>query len=338
MGVCLCLGPQVDVGGAVRRVLWGQFIAIAVFGAATGAIVVWTLKVPGPSLHLATEINEPVRALERADLESLLAVLERPERDRILGSDASFAAFVTQEANNRSVLAAAYAQRADQNPALQTWMTRAAQGVLIEAFLNALVNRLDPKYPSADEARAYYTKNRTQFQIPARLHLWQIFLPATSATQREIAQTASRRIIEELLSNKADFASIAARYSKHDSSRINDGYMGLVAFSDLLPEIRRVVETAKEGAILGPIATADGIHIVKRGAAVAGGTLDYAQVAPQVVTYLKQQAQASLRAGAVQAETERYPMLPPSFAQWRSILQRRFDDPKAPVPAHEVSR
>lgn len=79
--------------------------------------------------------------------------------------------------------------------------------------------------------------------------------------------TKERDTAEELLAqirdDEADFASLARRYSIDPSSRAAGGYVGAVKRRDLDPQLEAVVFSGVLEAVLGPVQTPLGWHLIK---------------------------------------------------------------------------
>ncbi len=305
-------------------------------GLAVGAM---STRMTGGALALSDlplVARPPAKTLELPQLERLIGAADTAERARILESADSFKAFVEQEAQNQAVLLSAYAQAADREPAAQTLMSRAAQRVLVESYLGGILRgKMAASTPTSEEARAFYAGHPAQFQIPERVHLWQIFLPATSDTERQNAQALGRQLMESLVSGKASLAELAQRHSGHPQSRLNGGYMGLVRLAELKPEIRLAIEGVPAGKYIGPVESAEGYHLLQRGSSVAGSKLEFAEAEPQVIEYLRRQAADDIRRQAVQQMVETYPITfeHEKLAEWRTKLLRLND---AGTPAAAV--
>lgn len=269
-------------------------------------------------------------------LRELLAVVGPQQRARILESPESFAEFVHQETLNQSVLAAAYANGADRHETIEVLMERAGQRVLAEAYLNQVVrSNLDPDFPSDAQVREAYDKNPDAFRVPERMHLWQIFLPmpeTADAASREQTRALAQRIVADLRAGEARFEAMAKQHSAHQASRLNDGYMGLIKVNELVPAVAEAANALEEGAVSDPVASDDGLHIIKRGQAVAAEMLEFEAVAEQVRERLRREAALKIRQAAVEKIADEYPVESPEpdLEQWRERL--RSADTIEPAP------
>ncbi len=315
----------------MRLPSWLQLIVIGALGMLIGVgTTLWCLNALPAVLHQPLNVIAPakpgtVEAIDLGYVRELLALLAPADRNRILESDDSLLAFVTLEARNQAALSAAYAAHAEARAPVRRVMERASQRVLIEAFLQDVVRQnLDLKYPTEADQRTFYGNNPAQFRVPDRIPLWQIFIPATTAAERTKAQALARRLLEQLLSGKQDFATLAAQYSGHEPSRLNGGYMGLVGLADLKPEVRAAVEVAPADKLLGPLATNEGFHLVKRGLTVEGKLIEFEQVKDRIVKYLQQTARSDVMRQALDKMLALHPVkfATADIATWRTELSK----------------
>ncbi|MCB1746446.1 MAG: peptidylprolyl isomerase [Gammaproteobacteria bacterium] len=250
--------------------------------------------------------------IDLAALRELMAVLPAQQRAQILDDADNFSKFVEQETVNQAVLAAAYANGADRNEAIQVLMQRAGQRVLAEAYLNQVVRgNLDPDFPSDAQVREAYDKNPDAFRVPRRMHIWQIFLPfadGADAAARKQTGDLARRLVGELRDGKTTFEAAAKKYSGHQQSRLNDGYMGLIRVDELLPAVADAANALKVDGISDPIETADGLHIIKRGQAIESEMLAFDAVEAQVRERLRREAALKIRQAALEKIAAEFPV------------------------------
>ena len=297
-------------------------------------------KVAKPAAPAATAATGA--AVDPAQLRTLFDLLETAKRDEILGAPAQFQQFVHQENLTQSVVKAAAANKADPPPAMKQLMQRAAQRVLVESYLNQVVRlNLDPKFPSDVQIQEAYDNNPEAFRIPPRVHLWQIYIPLeanASVDQSKAAWARADRIAGELRSAKGDFALLARQYSAHEASRVNDGYMGLLKVSELLPPIAEATKKLKPGEVSEPIASETGLHVIKRGALVAGETLTLERVKDSLRQRMVQEAVLKVRQAAMDKIEKEYPVADPAaepLESWRQALRKPAAASAPPPPAPE---
>ena len=295
---------------------------------------------PGASAPAVLDKREPGAqtafepSLDVQTLRELLNVAGEPQRTQIIDSKDNFAQFVRQETLNQAVLAAAYANGADRNEAIAMLMRRAGQRVLVEAYLNQVVqSNLDPAFPTEAQVREAYDKNPDAFRVPQRVHLWQIFVqldPDADEVTRKQAWQLAEDITTNLRAGKATFEALAKKHSAHQPSRLNDGYMGLIRVNELLPAVAEAALALASGAISAPIATETGLHILKRGAIVEEEMLEFEPVAAEVRERLRREAAAKVREAALEKIEAEYPVaaIPTDAEAWREILRVSAESPQ----------
>jgi parvulin-like peptidyl-prolyl isomerase len=210
------------------------------------------------------------------------------------------------------VLVAANANQAHIDESVSALMERAAQKVLATAYLGQVVQRnLDSAFPNDVQSREYYAENVAAFYLPERMHLWQIFIPVPEGASEQVeknAQKLASQLANDLRKGSKTFADVVIKHSKHVQSRINDGYMGLIKVSDIVPSIRAVVDKLPVGEISVPIRSDSGFHIIRKGVTVAGTQLEYETVKPRIEAQMRQEAQTRVRQAAVKKILETYPV------------------------------
>jgi len=112
------------------------------------------------------------------------------------------------------------------------------------------------------ELRERYDREKESFRLPERAHLRAIIVtrPDNPAEADRIAQ----RVQQIATDAKAapDFAKFAESVPEN-AMKEKGGDMGNVTRGELLPDLDKAVFNATSGAILGPIATKSGWHIIK---------------------------------------------------------------------------
>lgn len=112
------------------------------------------------------------------------------------------------------------------------------------------------------ELRERYDREKERYRLPERAHLRAIVIPrpedaAAAERMRERAEEIAAQA-----KGAADFAKLASTVAE-SVTKEKGGDMGEVARGELLPDLDKAVFAAQPGAILGPIATKSGWHIVK---------------------------------------------------------------------------
>ncbi len=112
------------------------------------------------------------------------------------------------------------------------------------------------------ELRERYTRDKERYRLPERARLREIVIlrpdnPANVDAARQKANDVTAQ-----LRGGADFAKTAMTVSEA-GTKDKGGDLGEVARGELLPDLDRAVFNAAQGAIIGPIETKSGWHILK---------------------------------------------------------------------------
>lgn len=273
--------------------------------------------------------------IDLALIRQLLANLEPAQRSALLENDATFSQFIRQEGNNLSVISAANANKVQEDANTIFLMQRGADNILREIYLNKLIDaKLPNGFPSDEQVQEYFDKNQDKFVIAERVHIWQIFFPVNeSMDEKAIAalRIKADALAQDIRNGKIDFNSAAIKFSEHQPSNANGGYMGLIKTADLKPGIQATLLKLEEAKISQALTTDTGIHIIKRGAIVPERkvTLDEGRV--QIRTLLINQVRAQLRKAIFEQAAKTYPIdLPDNkIEEWRLRLRTNLEAPAA---------
>jgi parvulin-like peptidyl-prolyl isomerase len=128
-----------------------------------------------------------------------------------------------------------------------------------KVFARELRNRedLDDK-----ELRERYDRDKERYRLQERAHLREIvILRPENAAAVDAARQKANDITTELRGG-ADFAKTAMTVSE-SGTREKGGDLGEVVRGELLPDLDKAVFNAAQGAVIGPIETKSGWHILK---------------------------------------------------------------------------
>ena len=284
----------------------------------------WLTPAPAGRMPTGAAIAAPAE-LDFAAVEASLSRLPPARRQAILDDATAFAGFVEQRGQQQILAAAAVAAGLIDQAAVKASIAAAVSETLAARYLDrqAPVDALTP--PDEATVNAFYRDQQTRFKVPDRLPVWQIFIaaPADDESQRNRARTRAREVLERLLAGKATLTELAVSTSDHAPSRVNGGFMGLLAPEELKPEVRQALLTAPQGKPVGPVETDAGFHIVQRGALVTGSVPPLAEVRPKIEAFLSERALAERRAAVVRAAAEAHPLHLPAAQvhAWRARLR-----------------
>jgi parvulin-like peptidyl-prolyl isomerase len=124
-------------------------------------------------------------------------------------------------------------------------------------------HELRPREDLSDkELRERYDREKEHYRLPERARLREIvILRPDGALSADAAQKRATDVAQQARSG-ADFAKLAQTYSEA-GSKDKGGDLGEVTRGELLPDLDKAVFNATSGAVIGPIATKSGWHIIK---------------------------------------------------------------------------
>ena len=265
-------------------------------------------------------------SLSLTELQRVLANVDVQQRQALLADSTAFKNFVTQQANNASVLTAARANKVDQDANTAFLMKRSSENILRETYLNKLItSKMPADFPSEEQSREYFDKNKEKFVVPERVHVWQVFLQvAADMDDSEVAALKKKAdaISKDIRTGKVSFADAAKEHSAHEQSKVSGGYMGLLKVTELKPEIGKPLLDLPEDRTSAPIRTETGFHVVKRGPKVPALDVEFEQVSAQIKNLLRKQVATQLRQAVFEQASKTYPVniSDSEIENWRSQL------------------
>ncbi len=140
---------------------------------------------------------------------------------------------------------------------------------------------------------AFYEKNPDKFQQPESVHAAHILIIVPADADAATKASLKARATEALTAAKAgkDFAALARQYSQ-DGSAQHGGDLGFFPKGQMVPAFEKVAFSLKPGEISDLVETQFGYHIIKVIEKKSGGTVPFAQAAPQIQQFLESQAQS----------------------------------------------
>lgn len=124
----------------------------------------------------------------------------------------------------------------------------------IEAFIS------DIKVPE-EEIKAYYEQHKDEFTEPPRVHARHILISTGERTPEEALQIAQELL--DRIRNGEDFATLARTYSEDPGTRDQGGDLGWFSRGRMVKTFEDACFAAREGAVVGPIQTGFGYHIIQ---------------------------------------------------------------------------
>ncbi len=270
---------------------------------------------------------ETADTLELNEIRLVLSNVEINQRQALLENESAFREFVLQEVSNKSLLAAARSNNLQDNENVRFLMQRAANNVLLELYVNGIINsRVSPEFPSEAQIQEYYQNNRDSMVIEERIPVWQVFFPVPGTmTEEEVTalEGQARQLASEIRSGAIEFSNAAVSNSGHEPSRLNGGYMGILKVSELFPVIKTALDELQLEEVSDPVRSEMGFHILKRGEIVPSQDVTLEQVQGDIRTLLINQARTNLTNDIRDLAANSFPVSFPDelIEEWRTTLQ-----------------
>lgn len=278
--------------------------------------------------------------LDYEELEKVVSVLNPEQRKVILSDEEAFKNFINNEARNKSILAAAHANRIDQNERNLFIAQRGAENVIRQIYLNQLIaSRIPEDFPTGEQMQEFYENNKDNYVLPERVPVWQIFLPieeGASTKDIELLKKQAETIVTDINNGKLDFSAAARQYSAQQAGKLRGGFQGLVNVSELRPEIKEPLLALAPDKLSRPITAENGIHIIKRGNIVDKQQLAYEDVKEQIREAMTNQLRNQIRQAVFQQAAEVYPagIADKNLEEWRLKLRTQGSSDSAAASAN----
>lgn len=232
------------------------------------------------------------------DVEQILATLDPATRARIRASPGDLATLVRDRVLRDTLLIDAQIARWDTRPEIAARAEDARIQVIVQSFVASKVQPLQE--PTAAEIQDAYEASKARLTVPKQYDLAQIAILVPANASKEAEEEARKKILAlraDALKPKADFAEIARKASQDRQTAEKGGDLGWVREDVLMPAIRAVVPTMKDGSVSEPIRGAEAWHIVRLAGTRPAGVVPLEQARDGLVQALKQaRAQAAARA------------------------------------------
>ena len=264
-------------------------------------------------------------------VDEVFDALPLAQRFQLVKNPELFKGFLRQEVLQIGLVKAVKDKGVEGQTQVARQMERAAARTLAQIRLGDWVRtNLADKKITDEQVLSFFQNNPKRFQTEDRIHVWQIFFlaPEGKDAERREARAKAEEVAADIKKGKQSFSEAAERYSAHLQSSLNGGYMGLIKMSELLPEVRTMVEKLPEGAVSDPIRSTTGYHILLRGAMVPGRKLTFDRIAQQVRLDFVRQTEAGVQEAVMKKVLETYPSGSFEGAEvdaWRARLQVKVE-------------
>jgi peptidyl-prolyl cis-trans isomerase C len=242
------------------------FMLSAVFLAITVVVSAWAVDL--------AKVND--RAITDKDIQMALSGLNDGQRTSFL-KDINNKRQILSNLIDQEILAQeAEKEKLDQDQeykdALATFRKQFLANRILQKNLGAQLND--------KAARKYYDQHKIQYSTD-QVNAMHILLTDEAQAQD---------ILKKAKGPDVDFQALAEKFSKDPSAKNNRGDLGIInRNSPFVKEFKDAAFSAKEGAIVGPVKTAFGYHIIKVAKKKVGKALEYDEVELRVKGDLRQE-------------------------------------------------
>ena len=200
---------------------------------------------------------------------------------------------LTQYANYFLFEKLGYDKKYDQDEAFLATM-EAVKRELLGQY--ALTQEIKDIQATQEECEAYYNEHKAMFVKEAKATAKHIL----TATEEE-----SKKVLEEIESGAKTFEDAAKEYSKCPS-KAQGGSLGTFGRGQMVKEFEDAAFTAEIGAIVGPVQTQFGYHLIKVEEKKDAAVADFEEVKNSIRNQLLQQIQNKVYSDKVKELREKY--------------------------------
>ena len=183
-------------------------------------------------------------------------------------------------------------EKLDETAEFDKYITSARREILARLAMQKVFSAVEV---SADECKAFYEQNP------------QFFQQGESVSAKHILVKEEAECIEVLESIKGGeaFEDAAKRVSTCPSKE-RGGDLGAFSRGQMVPEFEEAAFAAEIGALVGPVKTQFGYHLIKVENKTEASVVPFEQVAPQISLSLQQQKQGEAYAAKVEELKAKY--------------------------------
>jgi peptidyl-prolyl cis-trans isomerase C len=186
---------------------------------------------------------------------------------------------------------AAFKQALDsQHMTLDQLRTEARQQILVSKVLQQEVAAKISVTPT--DISNFYEKNPERFQQPETVHASHVLIavPETADARAKAAARAKAENVLKQARGGADFATLARTYSD-DASKARGGDLGFFPKGQMVPAFEAAAFALRPNQVSGIVQTPFGFHVIKVLEKRPPQTVPFAEAAPRIEQYLKQEQQ-----------------------------------------------
>lgn len=229
--------------------------------------------------------------VQRGEVQAMLNALAPQARAQVKANRTLLDNMVRGRLAEKALLQQAQSQNWAQRPEVKAQIEAATREIVFRSYL-ASVSAVPADYPSDKELNAAYERTKSNWVDPAMYRVAQIFLPAPINDAAAVARVRKQAddVARQAQAPKTDFTASMKKYSQ-DPGAQQGSDTGMIALSQLLPEMRPVVATMRKGQVSAPVQSAQGFHILKLVDERPQQTATFAQVRDRLRLAMRQERQ-----------------------------------------------
>lgn len=133
-----------------------------------------------------------------------------------------------------------------------------------------------------EDAAAYYEQNKARFQEPEQRKARHILLTPAQGQSDADFKAEAEKVLVEVQKARAQFADLAAKYSKDPGSAKLGGDLGFFGRGMMVPEFEQAAFALKKGELSGLVKSSFGYHIIEVTDSKGGAVKPLADVKKQI--------------------------------------------------------
>ncbi|MBF0109706.1 MAG: peptidylprolyl isomerase [Magnetococcales bacterium] len=227
--------------------------------------------------------------LEAGELKAWLDRLPKGTRSRLLADEEALGWRIRWEVTRKYLETLAIEDETMIRSGALRRMQQAEEESLRGQYLSAITT---PQVHFPDEAtlQRTYREGLERSKTVRRVHLRQIFVPFGGNS--EAARVKSAALFAMARKNRADFPSLARKLSMDPETAAQGGDMGWKNFATLPQAFKNGLKDVENDAVIGPLETERGYHIVQKVAEAVEGQKSFAEMAESLRRTLRQRQTA----------------------------------------------
>ena len=176
---------------------------------------------------------------------------------------------------------------------------------------------------TALEAKKWYSENRESLRVPEAFRAAHIYLTRHDKTKPE-REGEIRELYQQLTTGKDTFASLAAKFSEDDRSKVKGGDLDWFTAERMPADFMEAIGRLKVGEISAPVPTALGWHIIQLTDRKPAFIPPFETVRAEILAALRNQKQPEAVEGLLRKLRQR--------AERERLIHRYADVIEATVP------